>query len=92
MRPDDLQHLPEGLPIPVDDGACRHLPGLAPPPGGLAAWDAIPGMRGCTPQTCACRDEFPARHHAECEATDRACAVLTAGEWDLGDWSTACTA
>lgn len=30
------------------------------PPGGLAAWDAIPGTRGCTPQTCAYRD-----HHAE---------------------------
>lgn len=30
------------------------------PPGGLAAWDAIPGTRGCTPQSCAYRD-----HHAE---------------------------
>lgn len=30
------------------------------PPGGLAAWDAIPGARGCTPQACAYRD-----HHAE---------------------------
>jgi peroxiredoxin len=28
--------------------------GLAPPPG----WDAIPGARGCTPQTCAFRDHF----------------------------------
>lgn len=26
------------------------------PPGGLAAWDAIPGARGCTPQACAYRD------------------------------------
>ena len=97
MRRDDLHTLPAGLPIPVDDGACRHLPGLAlppvalpstrggevrldrlatrftviycyprtglpdaEPPGGLAAWDAIPGMRGCTPQACAYRD-----HHAE---------------------------
>ena len=32
----------------------------ADPPGGLAAWDAIPGARGCTPQACAYRD-----HHAE---------------------------
>ncbi len=100
MRPDDLHALPEGLPVPVDDGACRHLPGLtlppielpstgggtvrldrpgarftiiycyprtglpdAEPPGGLAAWDAIPGMRGCTPQACAYRD-----HHAELRA------------------------
>lgn len=30
------------------------------PPGGLAAWDSIPGARGCTPQSCAFRD-----HHAE---------------------------
>jgi peroxiredoxin len=29
------------------------------PPGGLAAWDAIPGARGCTPQACSYRD-----HHA----------------------------
>lgn len=29
------------------------------PPGGLAAWNAIPGARGCTPQACAYRD-----HHA----------------------------
>jgi peroxiredoxin len=33
------------------------------PPGGLAAWDAIPGMRGCTPQACSYRD-----HHAELRA------------------------
>jgi len=30
------------------------------PPGGLAAWDSIPGARGCTPQACSYRD-----HHAE---------------------------
>ncbi len=28
------------------------------PPGGAAAWDAIPGARGCTPQSCAYRDHF----------------------------------
>lgn len=33
--------------------------GLGPPPG----WDAIPGARGCTPQTCGFRD-----HHAELAA------------------------
>lgn len=32
------------------------VPGKAMPPG----WDAIPGARGCTPQSCAFRD-----HHAE---------------------------
>jgi len=26
------------------------------PPGGIAAWDAIPGARGCTPQACSYRD------------------------------------
>jgi peroxiredoxin len=31
-------------------------PGVDPPP----EWDAIPGARGCTPQSCAFRD-----HHAE---------------------------
>jgi len=30
------------------------------PPGGLAAWDASPGARGCTPQACFYRD-----HHAQ---------------------------
>jgi peroxiredoxin len=33
------------------------------PPGGLKSWDAIPGSRGCTPQSCAYRD-----HHAELRA------------------------
>jgi peroxiredoxin len=101
-RSDDLNALPRDLPVPVDDGACAHLPGLPlpdielpstagravplrrlggaggraviycyprtglpdrDPPGGLAAWDSIPGARGCTPQTCAYRD-----HHAEIRA------------------------
>jgi peroxiredoxin len=81
--------LPAGLPVPVDDGACDHLPGAAIPSillestaGGevdLARlrgrtvvyvyprtgrpeeptsekWDAIPGARGCTPQSCGFRD------------------------------------
>ncbi|HEX5718371.1 MAG TPA: peroxiredoxin [Thermoanaerobaculia bacterium] len=96
-RSDDLHRLPDDLPVPVDDGACDHLPGmelpdlelpstagcLVPirrlgegytvlycyprtglpdqdPPGGLAAWDSIPGARGCTPQACSYRD-----HHQE---------------------------
>jgi peroxiredoxin len=90
-RTDDLYRLPDNLPVPVDDGACDHLPGLPvpalplpatsggevdlaglpgrtvvycyprtgdptqdPPPG----WDAIPGARGCTPQSCAFRDHY----------------------------------
>jgi peroxiredoxin len=35
------------------------------PPGGAAAWNAIPGARGCTPQSCAYRD-----HYAELAALD----------------------
>jgi peroxiredoxin len=27
-------------------------------PGGASAWNAVPGARGCTPQTCAYRDRF----------------------------------
>jgi peroxiredoxin len=83
--------LPPGLPVPVDDGAAKHLQDLSIPrlalpsthgrnvsirdesfrhptvvfayprtgiPGrpAPAEWDAIPGARGCTPQTCAFRD------------------------------------
>ncbi len=28
------------------------------PPGGLEAWNALPGARGCTPQACAFRDHY----------------------------------
>ena len=28
---DDINALPKNLPVPVDDGACKHLPGLAVP-------------------------------------------------------------
>lgn len=88
----DYHALPPDLPVPVDDGAADHLPGMRLPAlvlpstlGGeleLAAvtaragtlvlyvyprtgtpgepspdgWDAIPGARGCTPQSCAFRD------------------------------------
>jgi peroxiredoxin len=95
-RSDNLYQLPADLPVPVDDGACDHLPGLPVParplpathgaPVDLAAlagrtvvyayprtgepdqdpppgWDAIPGARGCTPQSCAFRD-----HHQELQA------------------------
>lgn len=31
LRRDDLNRLPDGLPVPLDDGACDHLPGLALP-------------------------------------------------------------
>ena len=97
MRTDDLYQLPADLPVPLDDGAARHLAGTALPPvalpstsggrvrlddtaiqlavvycyprtgrpdavalGSTASWNAIPGARGCTPQSCAYRD-----HHRE---------------------------
>jgi len=83
--------LPDDLPVPVDDGAARHLAGLTLPDVTLAAtdgshvnlarlsgrtviyiyprtgrpgqalptgWNAIPGARGCTPQSCSFRDHF----------------------------------
>ena len=90
-RTDDVMTLPQGLPVPQDDGACDHLAGKQLPTIVLAStggrmvelsklagttviyiyprtgrpdqdlptgWDAIPGARGCTPQTCAFRDHF----------------------------------
>jgi len=92
MTARDLLQLPPDLPVPVDDGATRHLVGMKMPDLALAAtdgatvnlsrlpgrtvvyayprtgepgkpmidgWDAIPGARGCTPQSCGFRD-----HHA----------------------------
>ena len=89
----DPRILPADLPVPEDDGAADHLPGLEIPAlslpstdgpvdlRGAAAgtlvlyiyprtgrpgeplpdgWDATPGARGCTPQSCAFRD-----HQAE---------------------------
>jgi peroxiredoxin len=39
MRTDELFTLPADLPVPVDDGACDHLPGMTLPPIGLLATD-----------------------------------------------------
>lgn len=91
MRSDNVYELPPDLPVPQDDGACRHLPGMKLPALGLPStsggsvdlaqfagrtvvycyprtgrpdqelppgWNAIPGARGCTPQSCAFRDHF----------------------------------
>jgi peroxiredoxin len=98
MASPNPHQLPADLPVPQDDGAARHLPGMRlpavslpattggtvrldtignavmfcyprtgrpgmEPPGGEAAWNAIPGARGCTPQVCGYRD-----HAAEIRA------------------------
>ena len=93
MRSDNIHELPKDLPVPQDDGACRHLTGMRLPQIALLStagrrvdiswlagrtiaycyprtgrpdqelptgWNAIPGARGCTPQSCAFRD-----HHEE---------------------------
>jgi peroxiredoxin len=98
--------LPPDLPVPEDDGACDHLPGMVAPVlvldssqgpvdiGELASrlgvlyvyprtgrpgipvpegWNAIPGARGCTPQSCAFRD-----HAAELEELGAGVAGLSA--------------
>ena len=48
MRSDDLNALPAGLPVPVDDGACDHLRGAVVPAialpctrGGMVRLDQI---------------------------------------------------
>ena len=59
------------VPLPATDGDTvdlSALPGRAvvyayprtSAPGGanVVGWDAIPGARGCTPQSCAFRDHF----------------------------------
>jgi len=47
------------------------------PIGGAAAWNAIPGARGCTPQSCAYRD-----HHAELAAVGARVYGLSAQDTD----------
>jgi peroxiredoxin len=106
----DPYSLPEGLPAPVDDGACDHLAGktipqlVLPSSQGpvdlwelaaetlvlyvyprtgrpdqpmLPGWDAIPGARGCTPQSCAFRD-----HSAELARLDASVAGLSSQSVD----------
>ena len=91
MRSDNVYELPKNLPVPQDDGACRHLTGMRLPQIALLStagrrvdiswlagrtivycyprtgrpdqdlptgWNAIPGARGCTPQSCAFRDHY----------------------------------
>jgi peroxiredoxin len=46
MDAPDLMRLPEGLPVPVDDGAASHLPGRAMPALALPATDGRPVALG----------------------------------------------
>jgi len=102
----DPYTLPEGLPVPEDDGAADHLLGAEVPsltldsslgpvdvsdfgvvyvyprtgkPGvpSLPGWDAFPGARGCTPQSCAFRD-----HAAELAELGATVAGLSAQSLD----------
>ena len=90
-RSDNVMELPKDLPVPQDDGACKHLTGMKLPSLVLRStrgrmvdlsklkgttviyiyprtgrpdqelptgWNAIPGARGCTPQSCAFRDHY----------------------------------
>ena len=106
MSVHDPYVLPEGLPVPVDDGAADHLTGARLPDlvlpssqGGvnvrdfevlyvypragrpgvplLPGWDAIPGARGCTPQSCGFRDR-----HAELAALGLRVAGVSAQSLD----------
>jgi peroxiredoxin len=101
LQKDDFTKLPSNLPIPIDDGACDHLHGMAIPSavlpstkGGIVnlrtvkatrtivycyprtgepgkpspdGWEAIPGARGCTPQSCSMRDHYHAIHGLQAE-------------------------
>jgi peroxiredoxin len=98
---EDFTKLPANLPVPLDDGACDHLLGMAIPSIALSStrggtvnlalakqdrtivycyprtgepgkpspdgWDAIPGARGCTPQSCSMRDNYHAIRSQEAE-------------------------
>ena len=52
----DLHELPEGIPAPVDDGACNHLPGMQLPPIALPATSGetveLSGLPGRTVLYC----------------------------------------
>ena len=68
IRTDDLHALPPDLPVPVDDGACDHLPGLVLPSIPLPATDGdlvdIAALQGrsvvyCYPRTGRPDQEMP---------------------------------
>lgn len=68
-RSDDLYQLPEGLPVPKDDGACDHLEGISLPPLALRSTSGadidlskLPGttVLYCYPRTGRPDKEMPA--------------------------------
>jgi peroxiredoxin len=64
-RTDDLFELPPDLPVPVDDGACDHLPGMAVPPVSLRStagrWVRLSELPGRTVVYCYPRTGEPDR-------------------------------
>jgi peroxiredoxin len=64
-RTDDLFELPADLPVPVDDGACDHLPGMRVPPITLRStsgrWVGVSELTGRTVVYCYPRTGEPDR-------------------------------
>jgi peroxiredoxin len=81
-EPHDPTRLPEGLPVPVDDGACDHLPGMRLPPVGL---------RSTAGRTVRLDDEGAGRTVVYCyPRTGRPGVPLPAG-WDEIPGARGCT-
>ena len=67
-RTDNLHELPENIPVPTDDGACDHLPGMRLPSialpstsGGLVDLSSLPGRTVvyCYPRTGRPDEDLP---------------------------------
>jgi len=67
-RTDNLHELPENIPVPTDDGACNHLPGMRLPSialpstsGGLVDLSSSPGRTVvyCYPRTGRPDEDLP---------------------------------
>lgn len=53
MEADSLHELPAGIPTPVDDGVCNHLPGMRLPPVALPSTSGEPVDLSSLPRTTA---------------------------------------
>ncbi len=82
MRYGALTELPPGLPVPEDDGAASHLPGMALPPVTLPATDGggvdLAGLTGRSVVFCYPRTGQPGQ-------------PPLVGEWDLIPGARGCT-